>query len=143
LKVLAVRASHTYTNDTTSGLIQNSIPYGSGDQSIKRWTSWPQKDKSQWVELDLGDKPSVKSLGVFWFQDAAGIRVPASWHVEAADDQAGPWVKVRPTGGNFSVKLDVYNTVQFGGTLNSRYVRIVITPTKGKALGILSTIIKK
>lgn len=143
LKVLAVRASHTNTSDTTSGLIQNSIPYGSGDQSIKRWTSWPQTGKSQWVELDLGDKASVKSLGVFWFQDAAGVKVPASWHVEASDDKDGPWVKVPPTGGKFGVKLDVYNTVQFGGTLKSRYVRIVMTPTKGKALGILSIIIKK
>ena len=93
--------------------------------------------------MDIGDKASVKSLGVFWFQDGAGVKVPASWHVVASDDQAGPWVKVPPTGGDFGVKLDVYNTVQFGGTLKSRYVRIVMKPTKGKALGILSTIIKE
>ena len=143
LKVLAARASHTYIADTTSGLIQNSIPYGSGDESIKRWTSWPQTGKSQWVELDLGDKASVKSLGVFWFQDNAGVKVPASWHVEASDDQAGPWLKVPSSDGQFGVELDDYNTVQFKETLKSRYMRIVMTPTKGKALGILSIKIKE
>ena len=142
VKVLAVRASHTNTSDTTSGLIQNSIPYGSGDKGMARWTSWPQKGKSQWVELDLGDKASVKSLGVFWFQDGAGVKVPASWHIEASDDQAGPWIKVPSSDGKFGVELDVYNTVQFKETLKSRYVRILMTPSKGKALGILSVKVK-
>tara|TARA_Y100000022_G_scaffold199728_1_gene212934 strand:- start:473 stop:760 length:288 start_codon:yes stop_codon:yes gene_type:complete len=93
--------------------------------------------------LDLGDKASVKSLGVFWFQDNAGVKVPASWHVEASDDQAGPWLKVPSSDGQFGVELDDYNTVQFKETLKSRYMRIVMTPTKGKALGILSIKIKE
>ena len=60
---------------------------------------------------------SVKSLGVFWFQDDAGVKVPTSWHVEASDDQAGPWLKVPSSDGKFGVELDVYNTVQFRETL--------------------------
>jgi len=92
--------------------------------------------------LDIGDKASVKSLGVFWFQDGAGVKVPTSWHVEASDDQAGPWLKVPSSDGKFGVELDDYNTVQFRETLKTRYLRIVMTPTKGKALGILSVKVK-
>ena len=136
--VLAARASYTYSGDTTAGLVQSSTPKSSLGQNMARWTSWPQKGKSQWVELDLGDKPSVKSLGVFWFQDGGGVKVPTSWHVEASDDQTGPWLKVPSSAGKFGVKKDVYNTVQFGRTLKSRYVRILMTPSKAKALGILS-----
>ena len=92
--------------------------------------------------MDIGDKASVKSLGVFWFQDGAGVKVPTSWHVEASDDQAGPWLKVPSSDGKFGVELDDYNTVQFRETLKTRYLRIVMTPTEGKALGILSVKVK-
>tara|TARA_Y100000022_G_scaffold157860_1_gene140455 strand:- start:1063 stop:1221 length:159 start_codon:yes stop_codon:yes gene_type:complete len=45
---------------------------------------------------------------------------------------------VPSSDGQFGVKLDDYNTVQFRETLKTRYLRIVMKPTKGKALGILS-----
>ena len=94
-KFHSVQASHTYPGDSLDALWSHNLPKSSRDQTIPRWTSYPQKGKPQWVELDLGEDRQVAKFGVYWYDDAAGVQVPVSWHLEARNEPAEPWQKAK------------------------------------------------
>ena len=45
-----VVASHTSNDDTISAIGDRKEPKYSSGKKVPRWTSRPQKDKSQWIE---------------------------------------------------------------------------------------------
>ena len=138
-KLHSVQASHTYRGDSLDALWSHDLPKSSRDQTIPRWTSYPQKGKPQWVELDLGGERQVAKFGVYWYDDAAGVQVPASWHLEARNGSAKPWRKVEVTKiGSYSALKDQFNTVQPDGGVKARHLRIVMMPRKDATVGILS-----
>ncbi len=60
-----VTASHTFDHDTVETLRMTHTPESSPDRDLPRWTSWPQKGKSQWVEINLGAVKEIASIGVY------------------------------------------------------------------------------
>ena len=122
----AVKASHTYERDTVDALWLHNLPKSSRDRTIPRWTSWPQKGKSQWVELDLGEEKQVASFGVYWYDDGNGVWVPESWYLEARNGSEEPWQRVQAaeTSG-YGTSQNQFNVMTPAEDLSARYLRIV------------------
>ncbi len=136
----SVTASHTNSGDTVDAIWMKHNPAGSADDSISRWTSWPQKGKPQWVEIDLGKPQQVKRFSVYWYDDGGGVQVPGAWHIEARKTTADEWKKVEIYNtDSYSTLKDNYNSVQPAARLDARYARIVMTPQhQDTTVGILS-----
>ncbi len=136
----SVTASHSWDADLPDALLIQSDPHNSADTSIPRWTSWPQKGKSQWVEIDLGKEKPVRRCGVYWYDDNGGVQVPAAWHLEARKQTSDDWKKVEIYNtDSYSTLKNSYNSVQPAQKLEARYLRIVMEPlNENTTLGILS-----
>jgi DUF1680 family protein len=140
LKFAVATASHTFKGDTVEAVRMLHHPKSSRDESIPRWTSWPQKGKEQWVEIDLGTEQKVQRFGVYWYDDDGGVQVPGEWHLETGKSKNGPWqkVKIYNTDQYSSIK-DSYNSVQAATQLETRYLRVVMKPQHNQTtVGILS-----
>jgi DUF1680 family protein len=83
-------ASHCYAGDTVAALWDNVDPARSVSP---RFTWWPIKGRTQWVQYDLAAPTAITGLRVFWFDDEpnGGCRVPQSWRLLRLDgDQWKP-----------------------------------------------------
>jgi len=137
LKFAGARASHTWQGDTVEAVRMPHQPSSSNDHLVRRWTSWPQRGKQQWVEVDLGDRVSVRSLSVYWFDDEGGCDVPGSWHVEFGDNDRWQPMTLQPDSA-YSVQPDRYNQAQFEA-VDTRKLRIVMQPSRDDVcVGILA-----
>ena len=138
LKFASVKASHTWEGDTTQAIRMRHNPSSSSDTSIRRWTSWPQKGKFQWVEISLEKVSKIRDIGVYWYNDNGGVQLPGKWHVEVP--VSGNWQKLEIYNTDqYSCLADCYNTVHPSQALKTDKVRIVIDPAHGQTcVGILS-----
>ncbi len=138
MKFTSVTASHTFDGDTTDAVRMDQSPKSSADTSIPRWTSWPQKGKSQWVEIGLGKVKQIRNVGVYWYNDNGGVQLPGSWHLEALTTVGWKEVAIYNTD-EYSTLADDYNTVHPAQTLKTDKIRIVMKPRHDNTcVGILS-----
>ena len=138
LKFSAVTASHTYSGDTTEAVRQPDQPKSSADKTIRRWTSWPQRGREQWVEIDLGETKTVTSVGAYFYNDKGGVQLPSSWHIEVPDGEGWKPLEIYNTD-EFSTLPDTYNTVQPAGPTKTSRLRLVMTPRHEKTcVGLLA-----
>ncbi|MCB9876479.1 MAG: glycoside hydrolase family 127 protein [Planctomycetes bacterium] len=139
LKFAEVTASHTFDGDTTMALQRRATPKSSADTSIRRWTSWPEQGKPQWVELQLKQRRAVTAVSVYWYDDHGGVQVPGTWHLEALSAD-GQWHKVALYNTDeYSVLPDTYNTVHPAEPLAVERLRLVMTPQHERTtVGLLS-----
>jgi DUF1680 family protein len=142
LKFAAAVASHTFERDTVDAVRMRHTPKSSSDTSIPRWTSWPQRGRPQWVEIDLGQAQEVVSVSVYWYNDNGGVQLPGAWHIEAP--AAGGWERVDIYNTDqYSVLADDYNTVHPAETLKTRKLRLVMRPRHNETcVGILAVDIR-
>ena len=138
MKFAGVKASYTFDQDTIDAVRMKTTPKSSADISIPRWTSWPQKGKQQWVEIDLGKIKKVDSVSVYWYNDNGGVQLPGQWYLQAYID--GNWKKVEIYNTDeYSNLADNYNTIHPGYTLESDKLRIIMKPRHNDTcVGILS-----
>lgn len=138
MKFAAVRASHTYENDTVDAVRMRNTPKSSSDTAIPRWTGWPQRGRSQWVEIDLGSVREVVSVSVYWYNDNGGVQLPGAWHLEAP--AAGGWKKIEIYNTDqYSALADNYNVVHPAEKLSTDTLRIVMQPRHDQtSVGILA-----
>lgn len=136
-KFATASASYTSDGDTTDALRIRSDPKSSHDQSIRRWTSWPERGREQWVELGFEEARAIRSVGVYWYDDKGGVQVPAKWRIDVQRD--GEWrpLKIYNTDA-YSVLPDTYNTVHPADALTTDRFRIVMKPKSDAAVGLLS-----
>jgi len=138
MKFAGVKASHTFANDTTDAIRMRSNPKSSFDNSIPRWTSWPQRGKRQWVEIDLGKVQEVRSIAVYWYDDKGGVQCPGSWTVQVPDGGGWKTLTIYNTD-QYSTLADDYNTVHPAEPLKTDRFRIVMEPKHDRTcVGILS-----
>jgi len=138
LKFADAKASHTFDNDTVNAIRMKHTPKSSKDTNIRRWTSWPQRGKPQWVEIDLGDAKKITSVGIYWYNDDGGVQLPASWHIETLKDDKWQKLAIYNTD-SYSCLPDGYNTVQPADPLKTARFRIVMQPQHDRTcVGILS-----
>ena len=138
LKFAGVTASHTNTKDTTAAIQAKITPKHSWDGSIQRWTSWPQKGKTQWVEIELLRKAEISSVGAYFYDDKDGVQVPGSWHIEVPEGNKWKRLEIYNTDSYSSLK-DNYNIVHPAGTLITDKIRLVMKPQHGDTcVGLLA-----
>jgi hypothetical protein len=105
-------ASHCFDGDTVEALCDGIEPASSGDHSIPRFTWWPHKGTTEWVQYDFTTPRPISTVEVYWFDDTGHgkCRVPQSWKVLYKD--GGVW---RPVAGATEpgVKRDTFNRVKF------------------------------
>ena len=113
-------------------------PASSADDAIPRWTSWPQRGKPQWVEIDLGRAQEIVRVGVYWYDDGGGVQLPGQWHLEIPEADGWERVEIYNTD-RYSTLPDVFNTVQPARPLKAAVVRIVMQPRHDRTcVGILA-----
>ena len=138
MKFVAVRASHTYDGDTVDAIRMKHTPRSSADMSIPRWTSWPQRGRSQWIEIDLGDVQEVVSVSVYWYNDDGGVQLPGAWRLQAPDGDGWADVEITNTDA-FSALPDNYNTVHPAEPLRTGALRLSMRPRHDQTcVGILA-----
>jgi len=105
-------ASHCYESDTKDALSDGLEPANSNDRDIPRFTWWPHKGSTEWVQYDFAQPRKVLRVSVYWFDDtgAGSCRVPQSWRLlyKTGDD----WKPVMGAD-EFGVKMDAWNRVSF------------------------------
>jgi hypothetical protein len=105
-------ASHCFENDTVDALSDGLEPTTSNDHSIPRFTWWPRRGGTEWVQYDFDHRHKVARVSLYWFDDTGhgSCRVPASWRL--LYKSGGDWKPVE--GANeFGVKKDAWNRVKF------------------------------
>ncbi|BDD08023.1 hypothetical protein FUAX_04550 [Fulvitalea axinellae] len=134
--IKTIKASYTHSHDAVYAAIDGKIGEKSSDESISRWTSWNKKGQKQWLELELEKSREIRSVGVFWFDDAKGVRLPAEWSVEYRVN--GEWkpFKLYVTDA-YNLFKDQYNIVHPANRLKCDAIRINMTPRKDSAVGVL------
>ncbi|MDD3039162.1 beta-L-arabinofuranosidase domain-containing protein [Bacteroides sp.] len=132
-----VKASHTYEMDNVYAMAANKYPDSSSDTSVERWTSWPEKGKSQWVELELKAPLNLQSLSVYWYDDNGGVQIPKSWKLEYKSD--GKWNDFPLyITDEYEVQKNQFNMVHPAKPIVADAFRLQIVPKQDAAVGILS-----
>lgn len=106
-------ASHCWTADTLLALHDRVEPAGSSDQRISRFTWWPRRGSTEWVQYDFDAPRKLSSVEVYWFDDSqqqGHCRAPQSWKMLYRDGET--WREV-PNPSSYGVELDQYNRVGF------------------------------
>jgi hypothetical protein len=137
LQFAAVRASHTFEQDSVDALRQRKLPASSADRSIRRWTSWPECGKAQWVEIELDELAWIKSVAIYFYDDGGGVQLPQAWHVERWTD-AG-WQPVPLDLDRVPVQADAFNRVRPARAWQTDRLRLVLEPRHEETcVGILA-----
>lgn len=105
-------ASHCWEMDSVEACFDGKEPKNSADQSIPRFTWWPNKGITEWVVKQFDTPTKVSSAAVYWFDDSGtgGCRVPKSWRLLYRDGKV--WKPVAGASG-FAVAKDQFNQVTF------------------------------
>lgn len=137
MRYRSVQASHTFENDSIDAIRMIQSPESSADNAILRWTSWPQKGKRQWIQIELDKVKSIRSVGVYWYNDNWGVQPPVEWHIEVPAQDGWEKVEIYNTD-QYSVLLNDFNTVHPEKKIQTDKLRIVMQPKQDACVGILS-----
>ena len=139
--VKSVKASHTFDSDLDLAVADGKEPKSSGDGSIPRWTSYPQKGQKQWVELELKKEQEIESVSVYWYDDKGGVQLPVEWSLEYREGgEWKPWVLYNTD--NYNLFADQYNMVHPAEPVKADALRINVTPKADATVGILEVVIE-
>ncbi len=138
LRFAAARASWTHPNNDVNAVRLPHEPASSGDDTLPRWTSWPQKGRPQWIEIDLGEPTKLETVGIYFYDDGKGVRAADSWRVERLTPDG--WEAVKSEKGSlFGTKLDQLNVATIAESPVAQTIRLHLEPQGAdKALGVLS-----
>ena len=72
---------------TTTTQRHGLVPRNSDDQEIPRFTWWPHKGSTEWIQLEFPKSREVSKVKVYWFDNTGhgGCRIPKSWQVVYLD----------------------------------------------------------
>ena len=136
-----VSATHTNGSDDVYAIADGQFPKSSSDNSIIRWTSWPQKGTAQQVEIKLKKESDIESVSVYWYDDQGGVQVPTSWDMEYQAN--GQWNKFRLySTDHYGILPDQFNMVHPAEAIKADALRLHIKPKPDSAVGILEVVIE-
>ena len=130
-----VSASHCFENDSVEAVIDGKEPKSSHDDSLPRFTWWPQRGTAEWIEYDFTKPRQVSAMEIYWFDDTGngGCRTPQSWRLF---HRVGEDWKPMDNASEFGTQLDSYNRVTFQPVETSG-LRIEVQLKPGFSGGIL------
>jgi hypothetical protein len=105
-------ASHCWDDDTVAALSDGDVPTSSNDQSITRFTWWPRKGTTEWVQYEFDKPRRVSRVEVYWFEDSpnGGCRTPRSWRLLYQEGDS--WNEVGGVSA-YGLKKDRFNEATF------------------------------
>ena len=115
-------ASHANGGDSIAAIDDGILPNSSGDQSIPRFTWWPQRGGTEWIVYRTLKRREVGEVSVYWFDDTGvgDCRVPAKWRLLYKDGNA--WKHVTPEAGTtFGTAKDRFNRVTFRPIVSDQF----------------------
>ncbi|MCA9261204.1 MAG: glycoside hydrolase family 127 protein, partial [Planctomycetales bacterium] len=137
----AAKATHTYENDSVAALTDGRLPKNSFDESIPRWTSWPQRGVPQQVEFSLSKPLALRTIEVYWYDDHGGVQTPASWDLEVRSE--GEWQPFELYNtDSYQTQPDQYNVVHPAQPITINAIRLNVRPKKDAAVGALEFIVR-
>lgn len=109
-----VTASHCYSGDTIHAVNDQQEPQASNDHGIPRFTWWPRKGTTEWIQYEFDEPHTLGGVEVYFFDDTGRgeCRVPASWRVLIRGAAGEDWKPVT-LAAEPSVARDGYNRVEF------------------------------
>ena len=116
-----------------SAINDRLLPKSGDDHSVPYYHWWPKNNTTEWIAYDFNSPKTVKSAGVYWYDDApwGGCRVPKSWKIyyKSAD---GQWLPVEALN-DYGVQKGTTNEVQFKAVTTSALKLEVQLPEKYSA----------
>ncbi|MBA3484863.1 MAG: discoidin domain-containing protein [Pirellulales bacterium] len=134
-------ATHTFEQDQTAAMIDGRLPKNSSDQSIPRWTSWPQRDKPQTLEYELAKPTELRTIEVYWYDDRGGVQVPQRWELEIWQDDVWRPFPLYNTDA-YQTERDQFNVVHPARPLTVDRLRMRVWPKAGAAVGVLELVVQ-
>jgi DUF1680 family protein len=100
------------TSEWFEEIANDAVPSSSLGDGVKRFTWWPKRGTTEWLQYDFPKPRTLSSVQVYWFDDTGrgGCRVPRSWRL--LYKEGGEWKPV-PGTCEFGTKADTFNTVTF------------------------------
>lgn len=135
-KFKGLEASYTYRSDNLIAVADNEFPSSSSDKRVKRWTSWGEQGKDQWVEISLEKPTDIQSVSVYWFDDGNGTLVPQEWSLEYEENDKWNKFSLYVTD-SYNVFKDQFNMVHPAHQIITNKIRLLMKPQPEKAVGIL------
>ncbi len=130
-----ITASHCFESDTVEAVNDGIVPRDSNDHDLPRFTWWPKRGTSEWLQWTFGQPRAVGKVEVYWFDDtgAGQCRVPAECRLEY---RAGAAWKPVATAATVGVEKDRFNTITFP-SVSTDAVRLVVKLREGFSGGVL------
>lgn len=134
-ETIPVAASHCWEHDTVVALSDKLLPKTSNDQDIPRFTWWPRKGITEWVQYDFDKPMNISSSGVYWFDDTGdgGCRTPKSWKLLYEDGDS--WKEVT-NAADYGTEKDKFNKIRFN-PIQTKSLRIEVNLQTDFSAGIL------
>jgi DUF1680 family protein len=128
----AASTSFVSGHETLTAIHDGFEPAAVDDHSHGAYGNWPQTG-TQWVQYEWTQPISTAKIDVYWWDDARGVRLPASCRLLYWDGQSFTPVK-EPVG--LGVDGGRYNTTTFAPITTNR-LRLEITGSQNFSTGIL------
>ena len=134
-ETIPAAASHCWEHDNVAALSDKLLPRNSNDQGIPRFTWWPRKGTTEWVQYDFDKPQNISSTEVYWFDDTGGggCRTPKSWKLLYKDGDQ--WKEVT-NAANYGTEKDKFNKVSFT-PVQTKSLRIEVQLQADFSAGIL------
>jgi len=134
-------ASHRWDHDSVDALCDDILPKNSNDHGLDRFTWWPRKGSTEWVQYDFDKPMAVSSAQVYWFDDTpskGGCKLPKSWRVLYKDGK--DWKPVEKPSG-YPVAANSFCEATFTEVTTSA-LRVEVQLEKDYSGGILEWRVK-
>ncbi|MFO0909028.1 MAG: glycoside hydrolase family 127 protein [Isosphaeraceae bacterium] len=133
----AVASSHVFEADTTDALCDGVLPRNSDDHTIARFTWWPHKGTTEWVQYDFPRPRSITRSSVYWFDDTGrgGCAIPRSYRLLYRSTSGGDWIPVPDPKADLPAR-DRLNHLTFGA-VEATAVRLEVNLQPDRSGGIL------
>ena len=130
-----VEASHCYESDTPDAVKDRIEPNGSADREIPRFTWWPRRGSTEWIEYTFDAPRELSGVSIYWFDDTpeGGCALPLSCRVLV--QRAGQWTEAAASGGG-EIAGDRFQAIRFEPA-TAEAVRLEVTLRPGRSAGIL------
>ncbi len=135
LSGVVATTSFVGNGDGVNALFDQLIPTASNDHSIPRYTAWPHKGTTEWIQYEFNTPREISRTSVYWFDDTGRgeCRIPQSWEVEYLDGQT--WKKIQGTE-ELPAHLNQFDTATFPRVL-ANGIRIKMQLQKDFSAGVL------
>jgi hypothetical protein len=111
-KTIPATASHCWHADTVAALSDKLLPQSSNDQGIPRFTWWPHKGTTEWVQYNFDKPERIHGSAVYFFDDTGRgeCRIPKSWRLMYQKDDNFKQVS---NADSYGVEKDKFNNIRF------------------------------